>query len=137
MAKPAPWTDSEVDLIKKLSAEGLSASEISGRLKTDLNTSKSRNAVIGKLNRLGVGLASKTAQSTTAAAKRARARRKAEASANLPAAKTGGGIPFDELNQHSCRWILDDNTYCGNFAGRKAFCSSHATRAYAGVQEAV
>ncbi|MCK5712484.1 MAG: GcrA cell cycle regulator, partial [Hyphomicrobiaceae bacterium] len=42
------WTDDRVDLLKKLWAEGLSASQIAGRL-----GSVSRNAVIGKVHRLG------------------------------------------------------------------------------------
>ena len=43
------WTDDRVDLLKKLWAEGLSASQIAGRL-----GSVTRNAVIGKVHRLGL-----------------------------------------------------------------------------------
>lgn len=130
------WTETEVALIKELSAKGFSGSQISQRLKSDLNVSKTRNAVIGKLHRLGVGLAAKSGESDTAVSTRIRKRRKAEASVKLPEVKSGGGIAFDELNQHSCRWLLDDDTYCGSFSGRKPFCTTHSKRAYAGLKEA-
>lgn len=43
------WTDERVELLKKLWSEGLSASQIAGRL-----GGVSRNAVIGKVHRLGL-----------------------------------------------------------------------------------
>ncbi|MGL4394928.1 MAG: GcrA family cell cycle regulator [Hyphomicrobium sp.] len=43
------WTDERVELLKKLWGEGLSASQIASRL-----GSVSRNAVIGKVHRLGL-----------------------------------------------------------------------------------
>jgi len=43
------WTDERVDLLKKLWSEGLSASQIAGRL-----GGVTRNAVIGKVHRLGL-----------------------------------------------------------------------------------
>lgn len=43
------WTDDRVETLKKLWAEGLSASQIAGRL-----GGVSRNAVIGKVHRLGL-----------------------------------------------------------------------------------
>ncbi|MEM7776420.1 MAG: GcrA family cell cycle regulator [Pseudomonadota bacterium] len=43
------WTDDRVELLKKLWTEGLSASQIAGRL-----GGVSRNAVIGKVHRLGL-----------------------------------------------------------------------------------
>ncbi|MGI9475529.1 MAG: GcrA family cell cycle regulator [Hyphomicrobiaceae bacterium] len=43
------WTDDRVDLLKKLWSEGLSASQIAGRL-----GGVTRNAVIGKVHRLGL-----------------------------------------------------------------------------------
>ncbi|KAB2849212.1 MAG: GcrA cell cycle regulator, partial [Hyphomicrobiaceae bacterium] len=42
------WTDDRVEVLKKLWAEGLSASQIASRL-----GSVTRNAVIGKVHRLG------------------------------------------------------------------------------------
>jgi len=43
------WTDERVELLKKLWAEGLSASQIAGKL-----GDVTRNAVIGKVHRLGL-----------------------------------------------------------------------------------
>jgi len=43
------WTDERVELLKKLWSEGLSASQIANRL-----TNVTRNAVIGKVHRLGL-----------------------------------------------------------------------------------
>jgi GcrA cell cycle regulator len=46
----APWTEERVELLKKLWAEGLSASQIAGRLALGVT----RNAVIGKVHRLNL-----------------------------------------------------------------------------------
>jgi GcrA cell cycle regulator len=46
----APWTEERVELLKKLWAEGLSASQIAGRLAQGVT----RNAVIGKVHRLNL-----------------------------------------------------------------------------------
>ena len=43
------WTDERVELLKKLWADGLSASQIAGEL-----GGITRNAVIGKVHRLGL-----------------------------------------------------------------------------------
>lgn len=55
MQHDSPWNDERVELLKKLWAEGLSASQIAGRI-----GSVTRNAVIAKVHRLRVsGLISK------------------------------------------------------------------------------
>jgi GcrA cell cycle regulator len=46
------WTEERVELLKKLWADGLSASQIAGRL-----GEVTRNAVIGKVHRLGLAAA--------------------------------------------------------------------------------
>jgi GcrA cell cycle regulator len=58
------WTDERVELLKKLWADGLSASQIAGEL-----GGITRNAVIGKVHRLGL---SGRAKSPTSAAPRPR-----------------------------------------------------------------
>jgi GcrA cell cycle regulator len=45
----ATWTDERVELLKKLWADGLSASQIAGEM-----GGVTRNAVIGKVHRLGL-----------------------------------------------------------------------------------
>ncbi|MGI9383185.1 MAG: GcrA family cell cycle regulator [Methyloligellaceae bacterium] len=60
------WTDERVEILKKLWAEGLSASQIANRL-----GGVTRNAVIGKVHRLGL-----SGRATTSRAKAPRPRRR-------------------------------------------------------------
>ena len=69
------WTDDRVELLKKLWAEGLSASQIANRL-----GGVTRNAVIGKVHRLGL-----SGRTTTSRAKAPRTRRRATHAQNRPA----------------------------------------------------
>lgn len=48
------WTDGAVTLLRKLWAEGLSGSQIAKQLAADGHGSFTRNAVIGKIHRLGL-----------------------------------------------------------------------------------
>ena len=69
------WTDERVELVKKLWGEGLSASQIAGR-----RGSVTRNAVIGKVHRLGL-----SGRATTSRMKTVRPRsRMANAKRNPP-----------------------------------------------------
>ena len=64
------WTDERVELLKKLWADGLSASQIAGEL-----GGITRNAVIGKVHRLGLsGRAKAPPLRCRASASRARPR---------------------------------------------------------------
>lgn len=63
------WTNERVELLKKLWSEGLSASQIAGRL-----GSVTRNAVIGKVHRLGL-----SGRATTSRMKTHRPRARANA----------------------------------------------------------
>ena len=65
------WTEERVELLKKLWADGLSASQIAGRL-----GDVTRNAVIGKVHRLGLA-----GRATTSRARAARPRNRV---AHLP-----------------------------------------------------
>lgn len=69
------WTDDRVELLKKLWAEGLSASQIANRL-----GGVTRNAVIGKVHRLGL-----SGRTTTSRAKAPRTRRRPTHSQNRTA----------------------------------------------------
>ena len=66
------WTDERVELLKKLWAEGLSASQIAGQL-----GGVTRNAVIGKVHRLGL-----SGRATTSRVKPNRVRRNKTARQN-------------------------------------------------------
>jgi len=76
------WTNERVELLKKLWGEGLSASQIAGEL-----GGVTRNAVIGKVHRLGLSGRAKT---TSTASKPRRAR---------PAAPSGGAVPKKPVSQ--------------------------------------
>jgi len=62
------WTEPRVDLLKKLWADGLSASQIAAEL-----GGITRNAVIGKVHRLGLSGRAKSPASTTPRPRKARA----------------------------------------------------------------
>lgn len=65
MERPVSWTDERVELLKKLWADGLSASQIAAQL-----GGVSRNAVIGKVHRLKLSGRAKTPSSGAPKTKR-------------------------------------------------------------------
>jgi GcrA cell cycle regulator len=75
------WNDERVELLKKLWAEGLSASQIAGRL-----GGVTRNAVIGKVHRLGL-----SGRATTSRMKSHRPRARAATARRLAAKPAAGG----------------------------------------------
>jgi len=79
------WTDERVELLKKLWTEGLSASQIAGRLGAGVT----RNAVIGKVHRLN--LSGRVQQQRTAQPRTPRKQR--EPSLAPRAGGNGGGMP--------------------------------------------
>jgi GcrA cell cycle regulator len=62
------WTDERVEMLKKLWADGLSASQIAAEL-----GGITRNAVIGKVHRLGLAGRAKSPSSTSSRPRKARA----------------------------------------------------------------
>lgn len=71
------WNDERVELLKKLWSDGLSASQIAGRL-----GGVTRNAVIGKVHRLGL-----SGRATTSRMKSHRPRTRPQAATAAPGAK--------------------------------------------------
>ncbi len=151
------WNDERVELLKKLWAEGLSASQIAGRL-----GSVTRNAVIGKVHRLGL-----SGRATTTRMKSHRPRPRAGVVKRPPAkprfAQTGNTalralyqadvepyvppveeieIPLHErksiqtLEECHCRWPIGDPQEAGfHFCGKNKvaglpYCEFHARRAF-------
>ncbi len=150
------WTDERVDLLKKLWSEGLSASQIAGRL-----GGVTRNAVIGKVHRLGL-----SGRATTSRVKSHRPRKrvannivKRPARPRFPTSGNptvrelysgDGYVPTVEeidipvaqrktiqsLETCSCRWpVGDPQTQEFYFCGGKAvpglpYCEHHARRAF-------
>jgi GcrA cell cycle regulator len=82
------WTDERVELLRKLWNDGLSASQVAAEIGAGIT----RNAVIGKIHRLGLSQRAKTpvAQRPRAAAKPATAR--PQTSATRPAASHGPAV---------------------------------------------
>ena len=148
------WNDERVELLKKLWSEGLSASQIAGRL-----GSVTRNAVIGKVHRLGL-----SGRATTSRMKSHRPRQRvAKRMAKARFANVGNPalralyhpeaepftpaveelvIPLAErkyiqtLTECSCRWPIGDPQmadfhFCGkNKVAGLPYCEFHARRAF-------
>ena len=132
------WTDAAIETLRQMALEGKSASSIAAAL-----GAPSRNAVIGKANRIGVKLTGHMNCSAPRAPRSVteRPRRPAIARTNSPSwrrtavpaiprerkpawafaeAQVGEmlKVGFDEISEGSCRWPLGDPTseefvYCG------------------------
>jgi GcrA cell cycle regulator len=132
------WTDERVESLKKLWADGLSASQIAAEL-----GGITRNAVIGKVHRLGL---SGRAKSPSSGVPRARKPRSSGHMMRIPRASMRGNtalaydydaepepelieIPVEqrktllELNEKTCRWPIGDP---GNGGGEFYFCGGEA-----------
>jgi GcrA cell cycle regulator len=147
------WTDERVELLKKLWQDGLSASQIAGEL-----GGITRNAVIGKVHRLGL---SGRAKSPSSSAPRARKPRSHMMRVSRPSMRgnTALALAYDlepdyepepveqvipmeqrrtllELTEDTCRWpIGDPSTQDFYFCGGKSittlpYCTHHSRVAY-------
>jgi GcrA cell cycle regulator len=149
------WTDERVELLKKLWADGLSASQIAGEL-----GGITRNAVIGKVHRLGL---SGRAKSTSSATPRPRKTRSSGHILRIGRGAIRGNtalahafemeleaepeliqniIPIGqrrtllELTEQTCRWPVGDPGagdffFCGgNPVAGLPYCAFHSRVAY-------
>lgn len=149
------WTDDRVEQLKKLWEGGLSASQIAAEL-----GNVTRNAVIGKVHRLGL---SGRAKSPSSAAPRPRKPRPAQQMVRMPRPVARGNtalahdyqvemepdpisvdnvIPISqrlqlvELNDATCHWPVGDPAsadfyFCGGKAVAGApYCAHHSRIAY-------
>jgi GcrA cell cycle regulator len=139
------WTDERVELLKKLWLDGLSASQIAKQL-----GGVTRNAVIGKVHRLGLSGRAAPSQPARPAFKAPRpprpahvpAPRRAEPTAQAPATpppvfyvEEPGSATVLTLGAHMCKWPIGDPatdsfTFCGRRAGEGPYCVEHARMAY-------
>lgn len=147
------WTDERVELLKKLWLDGLSASQIAKQL-----GGATRNAVIGKVHRLGLSgraTPSKPHRTTLKAPRPVRPiaapaapRRIAEPTAAVQkcgtsaapapvhyAEESPGTTTVLTLGAHMCKWpigdpSLDSFTYCGRRSGDGPYCNEHTQVAY-------
>ena len=145
------WTDERVELLKKLWQDGLSASQIAKQL-----GGVTRNAVIGKVHRLGLSgraAPSKPARPVFKAPRPARPVAQPVAPRRIvePAAITlaqpqpapvryvdeaPGSATVLTLGAHMCKWPIGDPstdgfTFCGRRNGEHGpYCREHAQVAY-------
>lgn len=158
------WTDERVELLKKLWADGLSASQIANQL-----GGVTRNAVIGKVHRLGLSGRATTSRVKTSRARRRPSRPRSDSRPNyvsygnvalktvyeedaepdlapLPRPVAELYIPPEEratiltLTETKCRWPIgdpgdEDFHFCGREAGIESpYCEHHNRVAYQPVQ---
>lgn len=140
------WTEERVALLRKLWLEGLSASQIAKQL-----GGVTRNAVIGKVHRLGLSGRATPSQPTRPAFKAPRPPRPASAPALAPrrplpsinAAPEPAPVAYVEepgsatvltLGTHMCKWPIGDPASDGfTFCGRRTdgtYCVEHQRLAY-------
>jgi GcrA cell cycle regulator len=148
------WTDERVENLKKLWQDGLSASQIAKQL-----GGVTRNAVIGKVHRLGLSgraAPSKPARPVFKAPRPARAavsapaapRRIAEPAVQAEAMpspvryidEAPGSATVLTLGAHMCKWPIGDPssdgfTFCGRRQSEGPYCVEHARVAYQPVQQ--
>ncbi|MDR3511883.1 MAG: GcrA family cell cycle regulator [Caulobacteraceae bacterium] len=144
------WTDERVETLKKLWLDGLSASQIAKQL-----GGVTRNAVIGKVHRLGLSGRAAPSQPTRPVFKAPRAPRPAptptprrvEAHAPVPApqpvfyAEEPGSATVLTLGAHMCKWPIGDPASDGfSFCGRRTdvdgpYCAQHSRVAYQPQQQ--
>ena len=149
------WTDERVELLKKLWTDGLSASQIAAEL-----GGITRNAVIGKVHRLGLSGRAKSPSSTAPRPRKTRTHaymlrvarpairgntalaQAFEYEVEVEAELVDNIIPIGqrrnllELTEETCRWPIGDpaeNEF--HFCGRKPkfgspYCEAHARKAY-------
>lgn len=148
------WTDERVERLRRLWEDGLSASQIAAQI-----GGVSRNAVIGKVHRLG--LSGRVKPADAAGAGRRKAAREPEAAAPVeaeaapvpapalvfpetvapaPAAAcaitASSRVTIMDLRESMCRWPLGDPTspdfhYCGDRSiTGLPYCTHHAEIAY-------
>jgi GcrA cell cycle regulator len=140
------WTDERVETLRRLWNEGYSATQIAQTLR-----GVSRNAVIGKLHRLGAPRRASVPQKLRKpAARQRKAERLVPQRYSAPPAPVlrevdivPVNVPLEALNAPipflpdfgMCRAVTDDREwgrplYCGHQCGDASFCSAHAARFY-------
>ena len=114
------WTQDRINLLKCLWPEGLSAETIARELGGGLT----RNAVLGKVTRLGLSEARPGARP-----------RREGADRETPEPPPGGVATIQSVRRTDCRWPYGEPgdaafSLCGRPSERGAFCAAHAAIAY-------
>lgn len=117
------WADEAVSiLISGLEAK-LSARDISKNL-TEAGYSYTREAVLGKANRLGINTKQPIPE------KRHRGVKAPNLSAWTDDRKSRASVPMDRLTACTCRWPVESGLYCGRVNEDNTYCKRHVARAY-------
>jgi GcrA cell cycle regulator len=141
------WTEERVALLRKLWAEGLSASQIAKQL-----TGVTRNAVIGKVHRLGLAGRATPSRPAKRPVRASRPRvmgpsapRSLRPPSSVPSViipdleplRLDDGRPANvlTLNESMCKFPIGDPTdpsfaFCGRGSASGPYCSDHARLAY-------
>jgi GcrA cell cycle regulator len=139
------WTDERVELLKKLWLEGHSASQIAKQL-----GGVTRNAVIGKVHRLGLSGRAAPSQPSRQVLRTPRPPRPANVHHHAPrraeprVMPTPQAVVYPEepgsatvltLGAHMCKWPIGDPssdgfTFCGRRINEGSYCVEHARVAY-------
>lgn len=111
------WTQPVVADLKRLAESGISASQIAEELKRLRGINVTRSAVLGKINRLGITMA-------TAVGPRP--------DDQEPEPE---GLDVFALKRSSCRWPISGEGYLTRFCGKRKkpqcpYCEVHAKMAY-------
>jgi GcrA cell cycle regulator len=148
----AGWTEDRVGALKKLWLEGQSASQIAKQLGGGVT----RNAVIGKVHRLGLSGRAAPSQPARATFRPSRPRPaapptqapsaprrieslqpRAVAAPSVPAPMPDlpGTATVMTLGAHMCKWPIGDPSsnefsFCGRRASESVYCVEHARVAY-------
>lgn len=147
------WTDDRVEVLKKLWLDGLSASQIAKQLGGGVT----RNAVIGKVHRLGLSGRAAPSQPVRAVPRAPRPRpttppapmRRELTAAPVRAEPVIERVRFVEapgsatvltLGAHMCKWPIGDPStsefsFCGRRASDGPYCGEHAQVAYQPAQK--
>lgn len=141
------WTDERVEILKKLWAEGLSAAQIANKI-----GGVTRNAVIGKVHRLGLSGRATPAKPQRGCAPTAAEKDKAapaktpreEVKSVIPepdfvaplVLETGDAATVATISNNMCKWPIgdparDDFHFCGQTTlSGKSYCAYHARMAF-------
>jgi GcrA cell cycle regulator len=153
--KTMSWTDERVEMLKKLWADGLSASQIAAEL-----GGITRNAVIGKVHRLGLSGRAKSPSSSSPRPRKARSSGMMRVSRPSMRGNTALAYEYElepepevidipleqrktllQLTEKTCRWPVGDPGstefyFCGgDSVNELPYCSYHSRIAYQPANE--
>ena len=134
MSQHPEWTEQDIDTLRRMRAEGHPMSAIA------LVTGHSRNAVAGKIFRLGLGLPADRARVRAATPRVCRPKKlpkpvvvKAAPTTPepQPVVSLAYARPFMSRASRECAWLLDDGrSCCAAVVGAGSYCAGHRALVY-------